>query len=147
MKNILIGNTNNGWEVDENKSILTLYLPLNLVDKLKKKKDYLEIAFSDIQNIYVGWNNVPAAWGENQHFVILKINTHSGEEIIFDGTKNGVPREMFKQAILLLKNNHVIFDDPYGILEELFNSDKSIWEILERAELEKREKKKDEKKG
>lgn len=147
MKNILVGNTNNGWEVDENKSTLTLYLPLNLVDKLKKKKEYLEIAFSDIKKIYIGWNNVPAAWGPNQHFVILKVNTNDGEEIYFDGTKNGVSREIFKQAILLLKNNQIIFDDPYKILEELFNSDKSIWEILERAELERREKKKDEKKG
>ena len=40
MEKILVGNTYNGWEVDEYKEILKIYIPLNLLDKLKKKKNY-----------------------------------------------------------------------------------------------------------
>ena len=139
MEKILVGNTYNGWEVDEYKEILKIYIPLNLLDKLKKKKNYLEIPFSKIKSINVGWNNIPAAWGPNQHFVILKVNTNNGEKIAFDGTKNDVSVDIFKQAIILLKNNDIVFDDPYNILDELFCSKKAIWDILERAELERRE--------
>lgn len=139
MNKILVGNTNNGWEVDNEKKTLSLYHPISFIEKMKHYKQCTEIEFSDIKCIVVGWSNIPLAFGDNQHFVLFKLKTNDNKEYDFEGTKNGVTKETFKEAIILLKKNNIIFDDQYNVLETIITSDDEIWDILNNAELNRRE--------
>ena len=138
MQKLLIGNVKNGWEIDDEKKELKIYCPLSFIEKMKNEETYKCIPFSNIKQINVGWNNLPAAWGENQHFVLFKLILMNDETIDFEGTKNDVSKELFKKGILLLKANQVNFDDPYNILEKIINTEESIWSILDEAELKRR---------
>lgn len=138
MSKLLVGSTKNGWEIDTEKQELVIYHLLSIYEKLNKTKQYTHIPFHDIREIYVGWNNVPMAIGENQHFVLLTAYLNNNEILNFDGTKNDISKELFKQAILLLKENKICFNDPYNILDKIINTEDSIWEILNEAEIKRR---------
>lgn len=138
MSGLLVGSTRNGWEIDTEKQELVLSHPISFYDKLKKVEQKKHIWFSEIKKIYVGWNNVPASIGENQHFILLNVILKNNEEICFEGTKNDISKELFKKAILLLKEYNVNFDDPYHILDKIINTNESVWNILNEAELQRR---------
>ena len=139
MARLLVGSTRNGWEIDTNIQELIIYRQMSFYDKLKKVEPMKCISFSEIKKIIVGWNNLPAAFGENQHFVLFNMILNNNEEICFEGTKNDVSKELFKKAIVLLKENQIQFDDSYHILDQIMNTDESIWNILNEAELQRRE--------
>lgn len=139
MTRLLVGSTWSGWEIDTNIQELIIYHPMSFYDKLKKVESMKCISFSEIKKIIVGWNNLPLAMGENQHFVLFNIILNNNEEICFEGTKNDVSKELFKKAILLLKENQVQFEDAYHILDQIMNTNESIWNILNEAELQRRE--------
>ncbi|WP_028044386.1 hypothetical protein [Candidatus Stoquefichus massiliensis] len=146
MQNLLIGNVKNGWEIDDEKKELKIYCPISFFEKMKKVEPYKCIPFSNIKQINVGWNSVPLAMGENQHFVLFKLILINNEIIDFEGTKNDVSKELFKKAILLLKDNQINFNDPYNVLEKIINTEENIWNILHEAELKRRSYEKNKKK-
>lgn len=140
MTKILLGNTKCGWSVDDENKEIIIYHPQSLVDKMKKKSNTTQIKFLDIEYIEVGWNNVPLAVGQNQHFVIFIIELKNKEKIQFNGTSNGITRDTFKEAILVLQKNNIVFKDEYHIMDDIINTDNSIWNILNKAELKRRNK-------
>lgn len=145
MEKLLIGNIKNGWEINIEKNELKIYSPISLLEKLKKVEPCKYIPFTEIKQINVGWNSIPAAMGENQHFILLSVTLNNNEIIEFEGTKNDVSKELFKKAILLLKDNQINFNDPYNILDKIINTEETIWNILHEAELKGREYRKNQK--
>ena len=139
MSKIYLGNKYNGWQVDDDNKVLSLIQPLSFYDKMKKHEKIIKINFDDIDNIVVGWTNNPLPWGDNLHFIVLELTTYSKKIYNFEGTKNDITKKQFKEAIILLKNNNIKFKDKYDILNTIITSDKGIWEILNDAELLRRE--------
>ena len=45
MRKILIGNTNQGWEVDDINKVLNIYQSANVIEQIKKRKICVEIYF------------------------------------------------------------------------------------------------------
>ncbi|MEG0366526.1 MAG: hypothetical protein RR585_06805 [Coprobacillus sp.] len=135
MDSVLLGTYKHGWEVNIKDKTITLYYLLNLVEKLNKTEQKHVISFESINNILVSWCNVPVAYGNDQHFINLTINLNNGENVSFEGTKNDIIKQQFKEAIILLKSADVKFIDEYNLLESILNTDKDIWSILNDAEL------------
>lgn len=72
--------------------------------------------------------------------MIFIIELKNKEKIQFDGTSNGITRDTFKEAILVLQKNNIVFKDEYHIMDDIINTDNSIWNILNKAELKRRNK-------
>lgn len=140
MKNILIGSKKSGWQVDAENRTLNVYKPISIMNKVQKKEPNKKINISDIDIIKIRWNTIPSAWGQNQHFVVLKVILIDGEEVSFEGTKYGVSKDEFIRAINLLRELGTNFDDTYNIFEEILNSSKSIWDVLENVDRQQRKK-------
>lgn len=137
METILIGNKNNGWEIHKVNKSIKLYNTLSFINKLRSINNSSIIFLSDIKYINVGWNNVPLAYGSDQHFVIFEIVDNDGKLVQFDGTHNGITKEQFIEGVKCLKEFGIVFNDQYNILDQIFNSNKSIWEILNNCEIER----------
>lgn len=140
MKKILLGSKKSGWAVDDENKEIIIYHPQSFVDKMQKKINNTQVKFQDIEYIKVGWNNVPLAAGQNQHFVIFVIELKNKEKIQFDGTSNNITRDIFKEAMIVLKKNSIAFKDEYHIIDDIINTENLIWNILDNAELKRRNK-------
>ena len=83
-------------------------------------------------SVYYSISSTP--YNEKQYFIKFNVYTNDENSYEFNAMMNGISRQIFKNAIMLLYDNSIIINDLYRILEKIINTEDAIWDILYETE-------------
>ncbi len=115
---ILMGTKKHGLLLDNKESQLIIYEYLSLYERLKKKKQVLNLNYSEIKSIKICYGLSTGVRFDAAQ-ITLEITTMNN--VLYDVplTYNNTKIDNIRSFITILRDSHLTINDPYNILEQI----------------------------
>ena len=124
-----VGTKKHGCKIDSDISELVYYDYLNLIEKLKKKKQILIFKYSEIQSITLLYGlTIGVRYDAAQ--ITIRITTSQMETYDIPITYNNTDMEDVKSFISIMLDSGLKIIDPYDMLNNIFETKLDIIDFI-----------------